>query len=361
MRWPVRRLHALGQDAAQLPAADLDVVRPADAERGPSKPSSQRASITATAVASASFGSDSAARPCAAGSIARVKVRLPASDHHECMPRPRPRVCRLAQTQSGSSTGPLDGRSCAARVAGRRRPRRGSPSTGRRATARRLLASRSSRLDHSPLSLSKQLARLDLLPDLGEQLGDAARPLGVDGRLHLHGLDREQLLPLAHGVARRRPPRRRPGRAGARRPGWGRRGRPWGSRGPTRRASGRATSTSRGWPLSSKKTVRLPSACGSPTASSLTISVLPGSISTGFSRRRVGPEEEDRGRQDRRVGVGPLVGGEVGEDAGIEHVARAPRGRWPAGPAASRPSRAPRRGRRAAGSRPADRSAAGGP
>ncbi len=58
----------------------------------------------------------------------------------------------------------------------------------------------------------------------------------------------------------------------------------------TAEASERSTtSTSRGWPLSSKKTVRLPSACGSPTATSLTISVLPGSISTGFSTDGSGP------------------------------------------------------------------------
>ena len=44
------------------------------------------------------------------------------------------------------------------------------------------------------------------------------------------------------------------------------------------------TTTSRGWPFSSKNTVRLPSACGSPTVRNLMISVLPGSISTRFSR-----------------------------------------------------------------------------
>ena len=59
------------------------------------------------------------------------------------------------------------------------------------------------------------------------------------------------------------------------------------------------TSTSRGWPLSSKKTVRLPSACGSPTASSLTISVLPGSISTRCSAPGSGPKKKiDVGRID---------------------------------------------------------------
>ena len=50
---------------------------------------------------------------------------------------------------------------------------------------------------------------------------------------------------------------------------------------------------------------------------------------------RLGAEEEDRRRQDRRVGVRPLVGGEVGEDAGIEQVARARRGRSPAGRASA--------------------------
>ena len=54
--------------------------------------SSFNASIIATAVASASFGSDSTARPWAVGSIARVNVKLPGSDHHEWLPRPRPRV-----------------------------------------------------------------------------------------------------------------------------------------------------------------------------------------------------------------------------------------------------------------------------
>ena len=84
----------------------------------------------------------------------RVNVRLPASDHHGMVPRPRPRVCRSAQTQSGSATAP-----CADQLPRRdrwsSRPRRGRPSSGRRARARhRALGSRRHAIDHSPLNLS---------------------------------------------------------------------------------------------------------------------------------------------------------------------------------------------------------------
>ena len=152
--------------------------------------------------------------------------------------------------------------------------------------------------------------------------------------------------PCGPGRPARRP-RRRPGRAGGRRPGRGRPGRPWGSRGPTRPASGRATSTSRGWPLSSKKTVRLPSAWGSPTARSLTIRVLPCSISTLISSPGSGPKKNS-GSAASSVGVRPLVRREVGEDARVEQVAEGL-----ASGLASRPSRA------AAFSRAASRSAGG--
>src|SRR5271157_6223252 len=50
--------------------------------------------------------------------------------------------------------------------------------------------------------LEEQIAGLDLESNHGNYLGNAAGPLGVEGCLHLHGLDREQLLTLAYPVAR---------------------------------------------------------------------------------------------------------------------------------------------------------------
>src|SRR5271157_3250452 len=50
--------------------------------------------------------------------------------------------------------------------------------------------------------LEEQIAGLDLKADHGNHLGNAAGPLGVEGGLHLHGLDREQLLALSYPVAR---------------------------------------------------------------------------------------------------------------------------------------------------------------
>ena len=51
---------------------------------------------------------------------------------------------------------------------------------------------------------------------------------------------------------------------------------------------------------------------------------------------RLGAEEEDRRGQDRRVGVRPLVRGEVGEDARVEQVGSGRRGRWPGRPSSAR-------------------------
>ena len=70
---------------------------------------------------------------------------------------------------------------------------------------------------------------------------------------------------------------------------------------------------------------------------------------------RLGPEEEDRRGQDRGVGIGPLVGGQIGEDARIEQVAQRIARRWRGGPAGPRPSRELRPGRPAAGWRRAGR------
>ena len=110
-RGPVRGLDPLGEDAAELAAARprrrwasgsrairrgidrRDRVDHGDG-RGQGEPAARARS----------------ASPCAAGSMPIVNVRLPASDHQVCSPRPRPRVCRSAQT----STGQVD--------RGRRRP-----------------------------------------------------------------------------------------------------------------------------------------------------------------------------------------------------------------------------------------------
>ena len=50
--------------------------------------------------------------------------------------------------------------------------------------------------------LDEKFARLDLMTDDREQLGDSAVALGVNGRLHFHRFDGEQLLTLPHRVAR---------------------------------------------------------------------------------------------------------------------------------------------------------------
>src|SRR5271157_4983957 len=146
--------------------------------------------------------------------------------------------------------------------------------------------------------LEEQIAGLDLESNHGNYLGNAAGPLGVEGCLHLHGLDREQLLTLAYPVARcdrHADDQTRERRADL----WS------GSDGSalgvsrTDEASERSrTSTSRGWPLSSKKMVRLPSAWGSPTAKSLTIRVFPSSISSLISSPGSGPK--------KNVGVGKI-------------------------------------------------------
>ena len=127
-----RRLDPLGEDAAELPAAGLDVVGPADARRLGGRSAGAIASMTATAVASASRGSCSGRRPCAAGSSARVNVRLPSSDHQACAPRPRPaRLSRRPRPPAAARPRPRR----PAAGPGRwsiRRPRAGSAS-GRRA------------------------------------------------------------------------------------------------------------------------------------------------------------------------------------------------------------------------------------
>src|SRR5208337_3470348 len=50
--------------------------------------------------------------------------------------------------------------------------------------------------------LEEQIAGLDLEANHGNYLGNAAGLLGVEGCLHLHGLDREQLLAFSYPVAR---------------------------------------------------------------------------------------------------------------------------------------------------------------
>ena len=253
-----------------------------------------------------------------------------------------PAVCRSARTTSGQLDPGLDDQ-LLGQVVGRVDDLAMRSSSGRRAsmTSAMRMEMPTVELDrigsaHSS-SLTRrepdeQLAGLDLLADGGQDLGDAARALGVEGRLHLHRFERQQLLPLADRVAGGDRRRRRPGRASGRRPGSGRPGRPWAASRTAAASERSTTTTSRGWPFSSKNTVRVPSACGSPTVRNLTISVLPGSMSTLDLLARLQAVEEHRRRQDAGVGVLLLVGGEVGEDLRVEQVATARR--WSVGGAA---------------------------
>ena len=319
---PVRRLDPFGQDAAQLPALDLDVIGPADPERGRVEAPARRGRRSPRrpwpAPASARTRR---ARPCTAGSIARVNVRLPESDHHECSCRALGRGS-AARPRRRAAARPLPPDQLRGAIAGGVDLVEARPSSGRTARARHRSHGIAVTRRSLPAQPEQQLAGLDLVADVRRgprRRGPAARRRWWSPS----SWPRSRAASGPCGRGRRRTtatPTTRPGRGA---PIW------LGSAGSalgvsrTEEASERsATSTSRGWPLSSKKTVRLPSACGSPTASSLTISVLPGSISTRCLDARVRPEEEDRRRQDRGVGIGPLVGGEVGEDAGIEHVAQ---------------------------------------
>ena len=198
--------------------------------------------------------------------------------------------------------------------------------------------------------LDEELAGLDLLADGGEDLGDPARPFGVEGRLHLHGLDREQLLPLADRVADDDGHADdQAGQGGADlvrvvRVGLG---------GLAHGGGERAVDDLdlAGLAVQLEEDGALAVGVGLADGQELDDQRLARLDLDEVLGRRVGPEEEDRGRQDRRVGVRPLVRGEVGEDAGVEQVGSGRRGRWRAGRAARRPSRGRRRGR--PGGRPA--------
>ncbi len=81
-----------------------------------------------------------------------------------------------------------------------------------------------------------------------------------------------------------------------------------------------ATLTSRGWPFSSKNTVRVPSSRTSPVVRYLTISVLPRSISIDDLLAGLQAVEEVRRRNRRRVAVLLPVLLEVEEDLRVQQV-----------------------------------------
>ncbi len=101
------RLDAFGEDAAQLPALDLHIIGPADPQRRRRELHLDERINHRHGHGQRQLGLGVALRPCTAGSIARVNVRLPESDHHVFVPRPRPRVCRGDHTQSGRAIPPL--------------------------------------------------------------------------------------------------------------------------------------------------------------------------------------------------------------------------------------------------------------
>ena len=132
------------------------------------------------------------------------------------------------------------------------------------------------------LDPQQQVVRVDLRAGFDQQLDNFASPLGVERGFHLHRFERKQLLADRHRVAqlhRYRDDQPRHGGANLHRVvavGLG-----------AKLFLGLQLHVAdvdlRGWPLSSKNTVRRPSGCGSPTVRNLTISVLPRSISTATS------------------------------------------------------------------------------
>ena len=102
----------------------------------------------------------------------------------------------------------------------------------------------------------QEVAGFDAAAGFDENVGDAAFDFAGDRRFHLHGLDREQLLALADGVAGfDRDADDQAGQGGA---DWfGSLGSALGVFGAAAASERSTTLTSRGWPLSSKKTVPL--------------------------------------------------------------------------------------------------------
>ena len=106
----------------------------------------------------------------AAGSSATVKVNEPSSDHHRLSPRPRPRVCRSAQTTAAARRGPGAAGSWPGRSSNR--PPGGAGASARTAEGRRQFRRVSSRR-RSFIGFARQpaeqVAGLDLEADRGER------------------------------------------------------------------------------------------------------------------------------------------------------------------------------------------------
>ena len=100
-RWPA----AVSTRSGRIPPSFLPPASTSLGQRipipGAESPSAAIASITATAVMSDSRGCWSSRRPWADGSMTRVKVSDPSSDHHRLSRWPRPTVCRRARTARG--------------------------------------------------------------------------------------------------------------------------------------------------------------------------------------------------------------------------------------------------------------------
>src|SRR5208283_5603986 len=174
----------------------------------------------------------------------------------------------------------------------------------------------------SAISLARyfeeQIASLDLEADHGNHLGNAAGPLGVEGCLHLHGLDREQLLAFSYPVARRdrhaddQTRERRADLVGVGRIDLG---------GLTDGRGQRAVENLglAGLAIELEEDGALAVGVRLSHGQELDDQGLPLLDLELDLRARLGPEEERRRGQDRGVRIGPLVGGQIGEDARIEY------------------------------------------
>jgi len=80
--------------------------------------------------------------------------------------------------------------------------------------------------------------------------------------------------------------------------------------------------TSRGWPFNSKKSVRVPSGCGSLMVRNLMMRDLPDSISTVIFFAGLQAIEKRGRRQNADVGIGLAKFIVFGEDFGIEQTAQ---------------------------------------
>ena len=128
----------------------------------------------------------------------------------------------------------------------------------------------------------EQVFGFDVLSVRDEEFGDFPGNCRVDIGLHLHGFEREEFCAAfdgligLHGDAGDDAGGGRADLAGIGGVGLG-----MGALDAWRARS--RTLTSRGWPLSSKNNVRVPSGCGSLAVRNLMMSVLPASMSTVIS------------------------------------------------------------------------------